>query len=258
MNEKAYAKVNLFLSVGDKLADGYHEIDTVMHTVSLCDDLVLMPDDAVSVECSVPIPEKQNLAYLAAVLFFRETGVKGGAKIKIFKRIPARAGLGGGSADAAAVLRGLNRMYKTGIPESALAAMGLWLGSDVPFCVYGGKARCLGTGGLITPLPRERLNIVIAKPEEDCSTPEMYRLLDGNPPARAEYSEGIYFNSFDTVCPEQSRALKESLLSLGASAAMLSGSGSAVFGVFPTRESAAAAADSLRESAEFVFRTETV
>ncbi len=238
MTEKAYAKINLFLSVGKKRADGYHDIDTVMHTVSLFDEVVLEKSDTLRVTCDMDIDEKDNLAYKAAQAFFAYTGITPSVEITVKKHLPSQAGLGGGSADAAAVLRGLNKMYSASLDVQTLASIAAPLGADIPFLVYGGKARCRGIGEIITPWEKECLHLVIVKPDVPCPTGKMYGELDKTEREYVPYTEGVYFNSFDSVCPFQCREAMDRLKSLGASVSMLSGSGSAVFGVFETGEKA--------------------
>lgn len=253
MVEKAYAKINLFLSVGDKRADGYHDIDTVMHTVSLFDTVELSEFEGLRVECAeLDIPKEQNLAFRAAQAFFSHTGIIPSVRVSVNKRIPAQAGLGGGSADAAAVLRGLNKMYSAGLSLPVLAGIGSTLGADIPFCVYGGKARCRGIGDIILPLETEHLHLVIIKPQADCPTGKMYSALDNIQRTVPVYGEVEYFNSFDSVCPAECRAATQKLLSLGAETAMLSGSGSAVFGIFATEESARKAENAVKHEYPFV------
>lgn len=242
MTEKAYAKINLFLSVGEKRADGYHDIDTVMHTVSVYDEVSFAPCDTLHVTCDMDIDEKDNLAYKAAQAFFAYTGITPSVEITVKKHLPSQAGLGGGSADAAAVLRGLNKMYSASLDVQTLASIGASLGADIPFCVYGGKARCRGIGEQITPMEKDLLHLVIVKPDASCPTGKMYGELDSIERERLSYAEGVYFNSFDSVCPFQCRQAMDELRSLGASVSMLSGSGSAVFGIFETEEKAKEAA----------------
>lgn len=258
MTEKAYAKINLFLSVGKKRADGYHDIDTVMHTVSVYDEVSFTQSDTLRVTCDMDIDEKENLAYKAAQAFFAYTGIIPSVEITVKKHLPSQAGLGGGSADAAAVLRGLNKMYSAGLDVQTLASIGAHLGADIPFLVYGGKARCRGIGEQITPMEKERLHLVIVKPEASCPTGKMYGELDKLEREYVAYSEGVYFNSFDSVCPFQCREAIERLTLLGASVAMLSGSGSAVFGVFETEVSARAVAGILREEYPYSVYAYTV
>lgn len=182
ITETAQAKINLTLSVGEKRRDGYHTIDSVMHSISLSDSITLERGEDISlsiVEGTAPAG-KDNLMVRVAELFFREKGISGGVHMTLSKRIPSEAGMGGGSSDAAAVLRGLARLYGTGDSLETLAAMGASLGADIPFCVLGGACRCEGIGEVLTPLtPWPGLPLVIVRPETSVSTGEAYRLLDG-------------------------------------------------------------------------------
>lgn len=147
MRIKAYAKINLALDITGRREDGYHLLDMVMHTISLCDILTLRQGgDGLSVTCGrtdVPCGE-ENTVYRAAEAFFRVIGQRPNLSIEIEKRIPSQAGLAGGSADAAAALHALNRMYRAELPLETLCEIGLTVGADVPFCVWGGSARVPG------------------------------------------------------------------------------------------------------------------
>ena len=142
ITETAQAKINLTLSVGEMRSDGYHTIDSVMHSISLRDSITLERAETVSLAIveGVAPAGKENLMVKAAELFLKEKGISGGVRMTLAKRIPSEAGMGGGSSDAAAVLRGLARLYGTGDSLKSLAAMGKALGADVPFCVLGGAA----------------------------------------------------------------------------------------------------------------------
>lgn len=178
--EKACAKINLTLSVLSKRADGYHEIDSLMHTVSLSDTVGFSPAAEISLAVSGAAPAgRENLMWRAAELFFRESGLPGGVAMSLEKQIPAEAGMGGGSADAAAVLRGLSRMTGAGYSLADLARMGAALGADVPFCVAGGAARCRGIGERLSPLPAwEGLPLLIVRPAAAVSTARAYGAID--------------------------------------------------------------------------------
>lgn len=181
ITETAYAKINLTLSVGGKRADGYHLIDSVMHSISLHDRITLEKADDISLTVTkgeAPLG-RDNLMVRAAELFFEETAVKGGVRMTLEKHIPAEAGMGGGSSDAAAVLRGLERLYQTGRSLKDLAAMSAGLGADIPFCVIGGACRCEGIGEKLTKLiPWEGLPLLIIRPQTAESTAAAYRMID--------------------------------------------------------------------------------
>lgn len=155
MKDAAYAKINLSLDITGRRADGYHTLRTVMQSISLCDTVTLLEGNAgeIEVTCSGGAPcGKGNTVYRAAEEFFRSTGKKGGVSFRIEKRIPAQAGLGGGSADTAAALRLLNRRFQAGLSAENLRDIGFQAGADVPFCVEGGTALAEGIGEKLTVL----------------------------------------------------------------------------------------------------------
>lgn len=181
ITEKAFAKINLTLSVGEKRKDGYHDIDSVMHSISLHDKITLEKSGEISLSVTKgSAPEGQeNLMWKAAELFFAETGISGGICMELEKHIPAQAGLGGGSSDAAAVLRGLNRLMKTGLSAEELSDMGKRIGADVPFCITGGCCRCRGIGEKLTKVPGwNGLPLVIVRPPVAVETGKAYAVLD--------------------------------------------------------------------------------
>ena len=183
IQETAYAKINLTLSVGQKRTDGYHDIDSVMHSISLSDTITLEKADTTTltvVKGSAP-EGRDNLMVKAAELFLREKRLPG-VSMTLAKEIPSQAGMGGGSSDAAAVLRGLAALYETGDSPSDLAAMGASLGADIPFCVAGGAARCEGIGDKLTALPPwEGLPLLIIRPQTSESTARAYAAIDALP-----------------------------------------------------------------------------
>lgn len=271
--EKAYAKVNLTLAVGEKRPDGYHEVVSVMQRVSLHDTLTAeQTREGITLTCSDPaLPSgEENLAHRAASLFFRETGIAGGAALTLEKRIPSQAGLGGGSSDAASVLLALRKLYAPALSDTELETMAAALGSDVPFFIHGGTQLATGRGEVLSPLPPLTEGwFVIVKPAESFSTPAMYRRLDELPP-QSPQSDGMtaalgagelravaaaLCNSFERVVPPDSAVwvIREALRAQGALAAMLSGSGSAVFGLFDTETAARAAVEALRPAWPEIF-----
>ncbi len=267
--EKAYAKVNLTLAVGEKRLDGYHEVVSVMQRVSLHDTLTAeQTREGITLTCSDPaLPSgEENLAHRAASLFFRETGIAGGAALTLEKRIPSQAGLGGGSSDAASVLLALRRLYAPALPDTELETMAAALGSDVPFFIRGGTQLATGRGEVLSPLPPLTDGwFVIVKPTESFSTAAMYRRLDNLPPACTPplpplqgglpaLAAGL-FNRFEAAIPAGSAVwdIKARLAAYGALAALLSGSGSAVFGLFDTETAARAAVEALRPAWPEIF-----
>lgn len=267
INEKAYAKLNLFLDVTAKRPDGFHEILSVMESVSLADEVTVRVDKA-DYSCitlhmknsNIPADER-NLAYLAAEAFLDETGKTAALDITVEKYIPDGAGLGGGSSDAAAVLRALNMAFGNPLTADALCALGAKIGSDVPFCVLGGTRLCRGRGERMSVYPTvDRFYVIVPPVATKMATPAAYKMLDE---AFDDYKEenpalhealfdffaedpvlGMY-NVFESIVlplsPETDEVRTE-LSRLGAQAAMMSGSGTAVFGVFETEEEANAAA----------------
>ena len=282
----APAKINLFLDITARRPDGYHEISGVMQSVSLCDTVTLEVTEptgmylcslgshtagaeSITLTCSNPhLPtDSRNLAWRAAEKFFAATGR--GCKslsIHIEKRIPAAAGMAGGSTDAAAVLVGLNDLFDHPLTPAALCEAGLTLGADVPFCIMGGAQITEGIGETLTPItPMPACELVVACGGEGVSTPAAYKALDtlyggfdpaAYTPRTRELSAlksalwqgnltalcGSVFNLFESaVLPHRpvARQIKESLLSSGAITAMMSGSGPSVFGVFPKGDGAA-------------------
>ena len=248
MKIKANAKINFSLSVCGKRDDGYHLIDTVMHSIGLYDTVFIEKADTISVICD-DMPQEDNIAFKAANLFFEKTGVSGGCDIKIIKNIPLSAGLGGGSADAAAVLVGLNKLYNAGLSYENLCDLAVKLGADVPFFIKGGCMRSEGIGEILTPKkPLERGYILLAKAETKPSTAEMYKQIDSKETVLANtnavlsaisendlenLSKNLY-NAFEAVW--QDSVVKRELLKTDAKAVALTGSGPTWFAIFETPE----------------------
>ncbi len=180
------AKINLTLDMVGVREDGYHLLETVMQTVSIYDTLTAtiapMGEITLMVEGGDVGPVEKNTATRAARLFFERTGIAGGVNMMLTKRIPTQAGMGGGSADAAAALLALDRLYDTHLSQETLLDMGVAIGADVPFCLVGGTALCTGIGEEIQPLPAmPDCAIVIAQPAEGVSTAAAYAALDSAP-----------------------------------------------------------------------------
>ncbi len=275
--EGAFAKVNLTLDVLGKRPDGYHDLKSVMQTISIRDDIEIDLDTGKpwSLHCDkerIPTDES-NLAWKAAKVFF-DTLKKdpNGIEIRITKRIPSQAGLGGGSADAAAVLRALNRHYGEPLSIVALAELGALVGSDVPFCTLCGTAMVEGRGERLRKLPDlPDCCFVVCKPDFSSSTPELYRKLDETEIAKrpdhqamesallagdlGKIAENIY-NVFDPVVTEEHLELnyiKSIFNSYGAVAYQMTGSGSAVFAIVPDFEFAAVICSMLKDNYPDVF-----
>ena len=270
INEKAYAKINLFLDVVGKAPDGYHEIVSVMHSVSLCDEVSLSVERA-SYSCitlsvrgeDVPNDER-NLAYIAAEAFLEKTGIAATVDITLEKQIPTKAGLGGGSSDAAAVLRALNLALGSPLTTAELCELGAEIGADVPFCIVGGTRLCRGRGEKMSAYPMDDLTLVIVPPlSEGVETPRAYRMLDEAFDDFKNESSALHealfdffvedpvdgmYNVFESVVLPNAPAVDEArtaLLGAGAAGAMMTGSGSAVFGIFQSKEEAESAAKEL-------------
>ena len=251
MKCKAFAKINLTLAITGIREDGYHTLHTVMQQVSLHDDLTVEKADTITFTCTdETLAGEKNLCVKGAKAFFARTGISGGANIHLEKSLPMGAGMGGGSADCAAVLCALNKLYGDPLSEPELLTLGATLGADVPFCIKGGKCLCTGIGEVLTPLDRgDTLYLVVAKGKEGLSTPEMYRRADAARESRSNPDREGFYNDFEPVAeavlPEISH-LKNRLTELGATFAMMTGSGSAVFGIFETEEATFPAAEALR------------
>lgn len=250
---KAPAKINLSLDVLHKREDGYHEVEMIMTTIDLADrlELTLLEQDEIKIiSHNRFVPDDQrNLAYQAALLLKERFHVKSGVEIAIEKTIPVAAGLAGGSSDAAAVLRGLNKLWKLGLSVDQLAEIGAEIGSDVSFCVYGGTALATGRGEVITKLPAAPTCwVVLAKPFIGVSTADVYRRLNINGiqhPKTKEMIRAIEQGDYKGVCghvgnvledvtftlhPEVAQ-IKEQMKRFGADAVLMSGSGPTVFGL---------------------------
>lgn len=247
MKIKCNAKVNLCLAVTGKRADGYHIIDSVMQSISLYDTLTLEKADGIKVVCSKSeFSGEKNIAYKAAKAFFDYTGISGGIDIFINKGIPDAGGLGGGSSDAAGVILGLDKLYDTKLTEDELLKIGLSVGADVPFCIFGGTARVGGIGEVLHRLPAIKdLFFIIAKNGTKPSTGEMYKQLDSieNPvlPDTASFvsalleggfnkAAGYIGNSFATLTGVF--GIDEALKDTAYIALCLSGSGPCVFAAY--------------------------
>lgn len=252
--EKAPAKINLVLDALYKREDGFHEVEMIMTMVDLADRLTMesLSRDQILITSQVgfiPLDEK-NLAFQAARLIKQRYNVKEGVYIHLDKKIPVAAGLAGGSSDAAATLRGLNRLWKLNISEQELCELGAELGSDVPFCVTGGTALATGRGEILTPIASPpQCWVILAKPSLNVSTADVYgrfKVKDVQQhPSVHTMLDAINKGSFSAMChslgnvledvtlnlyPEV-KQIKESMIRLGADGVLMSGSGPTVFGL---------------------------
>lgn len=255
-NEKAYAKLNISLDVLGKRPDGYHDMVMVMQSVSLHDELRIKLNDSGELSAMSDlhfIPnDERNLAVRAARQFLDAAGDGGrGVTISIKKRIPVGAGMAGGSADAAAVLRAMNRLYGGRFSTGELEEIAAGIGSDVAFCVAGGTALAQGRGELLSRLPdMPGCHFVICKPTFSISTPELFRSIDSTPLRHHPDTAGILesldrgeldgicrrlYNVFEDISDRRIKTvgeIKSRLLDCGAAGAVMTGTGSAVFGIF--------------------------
>lgn len=270
---KAYAKINLGLDVIGKREDGYHLLETVMQSVDIYDTVSVCRSSiaGISVKCSeLSIPQEKNIAYKAATAFFKAVGLPDntGVTIKIVKRIPSQAGMGGGSSDAAATLVALNRLFKTRLSEIELCEIGEKVGADVPFCICGGTRLVRGIGEIITKLDDcADCYFVIAKGNDGVSTKEAYECIDSSKGliglrvekvieslsnGNFEALRGKLVNVFEQCAKIKDVAdIKEILLECGAAEAAMTGSGSAVFGIFTNKRQAKECERKLKERYPF-------
>ena len=268
----APAKLNLSLDVVGILPGGYHALDMVMQAVSLYEQVTLRR----SVDLVVRIPGSRiptgpkNTAYKAALAFFYYTGLLAGADITIRKSVPVRAGMGGGSADAAAVLVGLNTLYGAHLSMTELCALGASVGADVPFALMGGTCRVQGLGDLIKALPPcPDCWFTVVMPGYGISTPAAFAAYDqiGSPTHHdcAAQETAIRAGDLNGLCSAagnalevcaggaDTAALKEALTAHGARAALMTGSGAAVFGIFETEDAARQAASALEAAGRQIY-----
>lgn len=275
--EGAFAKVNLTLDVLGKRPDGYHDLQSVMQTISIRDDIEIdvdtdKPWKLLCDKEGIPTDES-NLAWKAAKVFYEQTKLSTtGVEIRITKRIPSEAGLGGGSADAGAVLRALNQHYGYPLSVFALAELGSLVGSDVPFCTLCGTAMVEGRGEKIRKLPDlPDCCFVVCKPDFSVSTPVLYQKIDevtiGKRPDNqamesallagdlGKVADNIY-NVFDPIVTQEHLELnyiKSIFNSYGAVAYQMTGSGSAVFAIVPDFEFAAVICNMLKDNYPQVY-----
>lgn len=272
---KAHAKINLTLDITGKRSDGYHDLDTVMQSVSLYDTVELTKNKqgVINLTCSkISLPiDIHNTAYKAAKLIFKHCGITDtGVNIHINKNIPSQAGMGGGSADAAAVINGMNKLFDLNLSRQELVEIGAKVGADVPFCLKCSTSRCLGIGDIIkdlTPLPD--CHILICKPEAGVSTAYAYGICD-------KYPQDGYFltpsivkaieekdlskiakyigNRFDDVLQIPDIQIIKSIMNdSGSLNSSMTGSGSAVFGIFTDEDEMKACGARIGELGEVFY-----
>ena len=277
MELDARAKINLTLDILRRREDGYHDMQMVMQSVTLADRLTVTPARGAEGQAAsdlrfLPTGNK-NLAQVAAAAFREAVGLGGEVDVDIQKRVPVCAGLAGGSADAAAVLRAMNRLSGAGLSPDRLAEIGARAGSDVPFCVLGGTALAEGRGERLTPRPPlPPCRIVICKPPFSVSTPQLFGRVNVRKIVRRPDTAGVVaalgagdlagvarrmYNVFEDVMEPRRYAeissIKAELIDCGALGASMSGSGPSVFGLFDSEAAAREALARLRDSYRDVF-----
>ena len=283
--ERANAKINTYLNVVGRRENGYHDIVSIMQTVSLCDlvSVDFRPSFHTSIQLMASGNEQmpndcRNLAWRAAEKFLQKTGKSGEVRIILEKHIPMAAGLAGGSTDAAAVLRALNALCDTPLTVEALCELGATLGADVPFCIRGGSARVSGIGECMESIPEmPDAHLVVACRGEGVSTPWAYGALDEkyggfstvqSTDFRPDLIAGAwekddfiascthFYNIFEEVVPDVQKdvnQLKRTMKDFGACHAMMSGSGPSVFGVFVSRDDAEKCCEQLQRDGAAAF-----
>ena len=281
LHEKAWAKLNISLDVAERRTDGYHDMTMVMQTVSLCDEVHISFSESGRVQAKSNLSfipgDERNLAVRAALCYLRAAGKEGqGMLITLDKRVPVGAGMGGGSSDAAAVLRALNRYFEA-LSPTALEELSAAVGSDVPFCVRCGTALATGRGEKLETLSdMPPCDFVICKPDFSISTPELFRKLDQSSARCHPDTAGLLaaleegnldqlcrrmYNVFEDIDDRRMRIVKEikgCLLDHGALGAVMTGTGSAVFGVFRPGAAPEQAIASLRREYGFCEKAVSV
>lgn len=280
MKIKAYAKINIALDVVGKRDDGYHLLKMIMQTVDLYDIIELEKcNSGINLKCNkhyVPTDEK-NLAYKAAKLFMEAYSIKSGVNINIIKNIPVSAGLAGGSTDAAAVIKLMNKMFNINAGDDELEKIALKIGADVPYCINGGTALCEGIGEKITKLkPFKDKIVVLVKPPFGVSTKEVYKAFDLSRvvfhPKTSEIinameNDDVYFvannmkNLLENVTLKKHRVIsniKSDMNDNGAISSMMSGSGPTVFAFFDDMLKAQKCYDEMKKKFKDVYITRTI
>ena len=272
---RAHAKINLYLNVVGKREDGYHNLETIFHSIGLHDDVIISKQEAknITVRCEHPaVPcDSRNLAYQAAQLLSNAVGGIGGIAIDIHKRIPVAAGLAGGSANAAAVLHGVNELFRLGLTQEILMHFGAQLGADVPFCLHGGAALGLGIGDQLTRLPAlPDLPLLLLNPGIEISTAAIFKKL--NFPLTTREKDSIiirtYIEKGDILSigknlynllevpvfskhPEIAALKTELSTQSGCCGALMSGSGATLFAIMHDTETARQSESHFRNKVNF-------
>ena len=250
---KAYAKINWTLNVTGVRPNGYHDLDMIMQSVDLCDDVYMQPAENLTLEIDGPRAtglqaNDDNLMLRAARLMQRETGCTNGVAMRLTKRIPMQAGMGGGSSDAAAVLKGLNQMWNLGMSDNKLCALGLKLGADVPYCLTGGLCRAQGLGEELTKIAdAPKVSLLVSMPAKGLNTVDVFKSCGvGSMQPTQDAIESLKASNWEWLRDNTANDLElpaksmrpdigtciTRMYALGASFARMTGSGSAVYGVF--------------------------
>lgn len=271
MKLKAYSKINLLLDITGIKKNGYHSLFTVMQSVSLYDTITVEKNnsDEITVSCDTEgVPtDKSNIVYKCAERFFEYAGIEKnrGIHIHIEKNVPFGAGMGGGSGDGAAVLVALNKIYGLNYSDKILCRIGVKVGADIPFCIVGGTALALDTGAVVAPLPDIKdYYIAVVKPDESVSTKEAYAAVDAvenmkHPKnnvmlellADSECDEALKYcaNVFEQAFDIPGRVdIKDVFNKNGALASCMTGSGSAIYGIFDNKENAEKSIEALKDT----------
>lgn len=271
--EKAYAKINLGLDILNKRKDGYHEVKMIMQTIDLFDVLQFVKTSKnINIVCNNPklSLDKTNIVYKAVKLIKKEYNISENVFVNIQKNIPISAGLGGGSADAAATIRAMNTLFNLNLADDRLEELGLILGADVPFLITGGTALAKGIGEKLKKLPKlPELTLLLAKPDIDVSTREVYAAFDKLENVKHPRIDDFINSSDKILSPNRLSLLgnvlegvtinkhkiisriKEDMLREGALYSMMTGSGPTVFGIFKTEEEIRPALKKFRSHKEF-------
>lgn len=278
--EKAPAKINLGLDVLGKRADGYHELEMVMSSVDLADRLIMeeLEEDKIIIETNkvfLPI-DKRNNVYQAASIVKKRYGINKGILIRITKNIPVAAGLGGGSTDCAAALRGMDRLWQLGLTMPELIDIGMEVGTDVPYCIYGTTAFISGKGEKVTPLrPMPQCWVVLVKPRLSVSTGKIFQEVDLDQlhhPDIQELSDAILAEDYQRMIAAMGNSLesitipkhpvvqqiKERMMKYGADVALMTGSGPTVFALCQKYSRAQRVYNALKGFCEEVYLVRTL
>ena len=279
LNLKARAKINLSLEIIGKREDGYHDLSMIMQSIDIYDTIKLKLNHTKDIKLITNKSfgqAKDNIAFKAAKLFLSHTSSSLGCEIDLHKAIPSEAGLGGGSADAAAVLLGLNHLTGNPLSEKELISLGTQLGADVSFCLFGGTMYAQGTGNILQTLPFLELDLLLVKPDESVPTKALFSILDKGDFSSGEDSKKLadlitnreltnirdhmvnkMYKKSLKFAPAMEKIISDLEDKFSCEKALMSGAGSAVFGVFSDKESLEKAYDYFCTKYPYVYKTKT-